>query len=62
MDKETVNTKEELLGELQQEVAAMDEEEMGELMFALPYVLEGKLSFEEIHQLYIESKTTQKSS
>lgn len=62
MDKETVHTKEELLGELQQEVAAMDAEEMDELMFALPYVLEGKLSFEEIHQLYIESKTAQKAS
>ena len=40
----------------------MDAEEVGELMFALPYVLEGKLSFEEIHQLYIESKTAQKAS
>ena len=46
------NTKEELTEQLINEAATLDDDDVS----AIPYLIEGKLSFEEIHQLYIESK------
>ena len=49
-------TKEELTEQLINEAATLDDDDVSEIVFAIPYLIEGKLSFEEIHQLYIESK------
>ncbi|MEF2562308.1 MAG: hypothetical protein UI647_05920 [Negativibacillus sp.] len=50
------NEKEELTKQLINEAARMDDGEISELIFAIPYLTEGKLSYEEIHQLYIKAK------
>lgn len=50
------NTKEELIEQLMNEAATLDDDDVSEIVFAIPHLLEGKLSFEQIHQLYIESK------
>lgn len=53
------NKKEELTKQLINEAARLDNDEISELLFAIPYLTEGKLSYEEIHRLYIESKNQQ---
>lgn len=50
------NTKEELTEQLINEAATLDDDDVSEIVFAIPYLIEGKLSFEEIHQLYIDPK------
>lgn len=49
-------SKEGLIKQLINEAASLSDDDLAEVLFAIPYVLRSDLSHEEIHQLYIKAK------